>query len=217
MKLDKDSYYIKYWVNSNGSEHAGMTHYIDVWSNGYLEDTYLFDREGIYFEDASWNGIDPDDSHAGKRILKRFYVRWEKRVIDCKTEVERIARENASPLVKACSVGDCLYFPLKEIYAQLEEEEPEEELEEELEEETYDGPELCLFQITNADPVKLEGLGIHIDKNWVRVDSQPKPIPYLDFMEQALGISIDVYEQSKSIVSTVSSGIFEDIKQKCNK
>lgn len=70
MKLDKDSYYIKYWVNSNRSEHARMTHYKDVWSNGCLEDTYLIGQEGIYFEDAGWNGIDPDDSRAGKRILK---------------------------------------------------------------------------------------------------------------------------------------------------
>ncbi len=212
MKLDKDSYYIKYWVNSNGSEHARMTHYKDVWSNGCLEDTYLIGQEGIYFEDAGWNGIDPDDSRAGKRILKRYYDGWEKRVIDCKTEVERIAKENASPLVKACSVGDCLYFPLKEIYAQLE----EEELEEELEEETYDGPELCLFQITNADPDKLEGLGIHIDKNWVRVDSQPKPIPYLDFMEQGLHIPRNVYERAKNLISSLTLEIIEEIKQKCD-
>lgn len=114
--------------------------------------------------------------------------------------------------MKACSVGDCLYFPLKEIYAQLE----EEELEEELEEETYDGPELCLFQITNADPDKLEGLGIHIDKNWVRVDSQPKPIPYLDFMEQGLHIPRNVYERAKNLISSLTLEIIEEIKQKCN-
>lgn len=212
MKLDKDSYYIKYCVSSNGSEHSRMTHYKDVWSNGYWEDTYLIDQEGIYFEDASWSGIDPDDSRAGKRILKRYYDRWEKRVIDCKTEVERIAKENASPLEKACQAGDYLYFPLKEIYAKLD----AEELEEELEEETYDGLELYLVRITNADPDKLEGLGIHIDKNWVRVDSQPKPIPYLDFMEQGLHIPKNVYERAKNLISSLTLEIIEEIKQKCN-
>lgn len=214
MKLDKDSYYIKYWVTSDGSDCARMTHYIDVWDNGFFVDTYCFSQHRISFEDASWNGVNPDDSHEGKRILKRYYDRWAKRVIDCKTRIEQLANENASPYDNNWSIGDCLYIPLKEIYAKLDAEEMEEGIDvEDVDEAPYDGPEFCLVQITNGDPDKLEGLGIHIDKNWVRVDSHPNPIPYMDFMEQALHIPQNVFESAKNLISSISSEIIEEIKR----
>lgn len=215
MKLDKDSYYIKYWVDSEGSDHARMTHYKDVWSDGFYIDTYCFSQHRISFEDASWSGVDPDDRHEGKRILKRYYDRWEKRVNNCKTIIEQLVEDNALPYENNWSVGDCLYFPLKEIYAKLDAEEMEEEGlgVEDLDEEPYDGPELCLVQITKADHEEPEGKMILIDKYWVGVDSQPKPIPYLDFMEQSLRIPQNVYERAKSFISSVTLEIIKEIKQ----
>lgn len=219
MRLEKDSYYIKHWITPNGEESAMADHYIEVWSDGFYVDTYGFSPNRIDFEDASYNGVNPDDKNKGKRILKRYYDRWEKRVMDCKTEIERIATNNSSPYEKAWSVGDYLYFPLKEIYAQLEAEELEEEglLEDDLDEGTYEGPELCLAHITKAGPEKPEGTMVCLDKYCIEVVSKPKPIPYLDFTGQALSISKDVYERAENIIYEVSSVIMEEIKQKCKK
>ena len=217
MRLENDSYYIKHWITPNGEESAMTAHYIEVWSNGFCVDTYGFSPNRIHFEDASCNGVDPDDKNKGKRILKRYYVGWEKRVMDCKTEIERIATNNSSPYGKAWLVGDYLYFPLKEIYAQLEAEELEEVglLKDDLDEGNYEGPELCLVHVTKADPEKPEGTMVCLDKYRIEVVSKPIPIPYLDFTEQALSISKDVYERAESIISEVSSDILEEIKQKC--
>ena len=177
MRLEKDSYYINLWITPNGEELAIAEHFIEVWSNGFRVDTYEFSPNRIDFEDASYNGVNPDDKNKGKRILKRYYDRWEKRVMDCKTEIERIATNNSSPYEKAWSVGDYLYFPLKEIYAQLEAEELEEEglLEDDLDEGTYEGPELCLAHITKADPEKPEGTMVCLDKYCIEVVSKPNP------------------------------------------
>ena len=90
-------------------------------------------------------------------------------------------------------------------------------LEDDLDEGTYEGPELCLAHITKADPEKPEGTMVCLDKYCIEVVSKPKPIPYLDFTGQALGISKDVYERAESIISEVSSVIMEEIKQKCKK
>lgn len=219
MRLEKDSYYINLLITPNGEELAIAEHFIEVWSNGFRVDTYEFSLNRIDFEDASYNGVNPDDKNKGKRILKRYYDRWEKRVLDCKTEIERIAKNNLSPYKKAWSVGDYLYFPLKEFYAQLEVEELEEEglLEDDLDEGAYEGPELCLAHITKVDSEKPQGTMVCLDKYRIEVVSKPRPIPYLDFTGQALSISKDVYERAESIISEVSSIILEEIKQKCKK
>jgi len=89
MRLDKDSYYI-YYRTDRDEEIAHMSHYIDVWDNGFSVDDYNIACNYIDYEDADWNGISPDDSRAGKRILKRYFDRWVKRINDCKKEIEQM-------------------------------------------------------------------------------------------------------------------------------
>lgn len=66
MRLEKDSYYIKHWITPNGEESARADHYIEVWSDGFYVDTYGFSPNRIDFEDASYNGVNPDDKNKKK-------------------------------------------------------------------------------------------------------------------------------------------------------
>ena len=115
MKLYKDTCYINFHIHSDGSASAGMTYFKDIWENGYAIDTFDFSQNRMDFEDASWHGIDPNNSYEGKRVPKTLYNRWKRRVNDCKSEIERIANENSTPLEKPWTIGDYLYFPLKEL------------------------------------------------------------------------------------------------------
>ncbi len=59
MRLENDSYYIDYKVESSKDEYASIRHYIFVWDDGYLLDTYGFQKNWINFEAASWGGVPP--------------------------------------------------------------------------------------------------------------------------------------------------------------
>ena len=109
MKLDNDSYYIRYRV-SKGIECADVTHYIKVWWNGYRIDTFDFKRDYMGFEDAYWNSIEPDKIQVGKPIQKQKYSMWKRRATICKKKIEQMAKQNSSPFGGKLSLGDCLYF-----------------------------------------------------------------------------------------------------------
>ena len=83
MKIDNDSYYIRFRVYK-GIEYADVTHYIKVWWNGYRIDTFDFKRDYMGFEDACWNGIEPDKIQVGKPIQKQKYNMWKRRATICK-------------------------------------------------------------------------------------------------------------------------------------
>ena len=67
MRLENDSYYINLLITPNGEELAIAEHFIEVWCNGFRVDTYEFSLNRIDFEDASYNGVNPDDN---REIIK---------------------------------------------------------------------------------------------------------------------------------------------------
>ena len=68
-------------------------------------DDYSFDPHYFEYEDAGHHGINPDDSYAGTRILKRYYDRWVKRTVECKSEIERMAYTASTPYGEEWAVG----------------------------------------------------------------------------------------------------------------
>lgn len=118
MRIDENSYYLRYFVNKHKEESASLVHYKDVWDNGFCLDSYVFSNNIISFEDASWTGVSPDDRYAGTRILGRYFNRWAKKVEECKKEIESMAKRHAVPCYKPLEVGDNLYMDLKTILAE---------------------------------------------------------------------------------------------------
>ena len=211
MKIDNDSYYIRHDINKDGGEITNMTHFIKVWYNGFMNDTYFFYQNRISFEDAVWTGVNPDNCHTGKRILKRCYDRWEKRIKDCKNNIESIAKNKSFPFENNWNVGDYLYFPYKEILAELDRLEGSDLLDDD---ENYDSPDLCLVHITNKNGDTPVGTTIHIDKYECWNDTEEKTLEcYLDDMDKAFCISKEVYNYASNLISNVSSEIIIEIAQ----
>ena len=216
MRIDDNSYYIKYYIDPDSVEFAYLTHYIKVWENGYSIDDYSFDNTSFEYEDASHHFIDTDERFAGTRILKRYYDKWVKKVDDCKLEIERMANKYSAPYGKKWSVGDYLYFPMKEIFAEEDAKEAEEFPNEYIEEDDkYTGPELCLILVTNADPEKPEGLEIGVNKYRTDYDDEPRPIDYyLDYIDKSRILPKEIYDKAKELICKEATEIMFEIKKK---
>lgn len=208
MKIDNDSYYIRYRVYK-GIEYADMTHYIKVWWNGYRIDTFDFKRDYMGFEDACWNGIDPDKIHVGKPVQKQKYSMWKRRVTVCKKKIEQLAKQNSSPFGGKLSVGDCLYFPLKEILIA----EYLEAFGEEITKEEGPYPYYSLVHVTNTEP-EPQGTEVYVQRYRTKNFTEPKPLSNLmEDIEKAFIIPREVYDYAANLINKVSSEIVEEIKK----
>ncbi len=219
MRIDDNSFYIKYYIDPDGVEFAYLTHYIKVWDDGYAIDDYSFDNVSFSYEDAGHHGVDPDKHFAGTRILKRYYDRWVKKVDDCKLKIESIANKYSTPYGKKWSVGDYLYFPMKEIFAEEDAKEAEEFPDDYIEEDNkYTGPELCLILVTNADAEKPEGLEIRVNEYRTDYDDEPSPIDYyLDYIDKSRLIPKEIYDKAKELICKEATEIMAEIKKNVSK
>lgn len=208
MKIDNDSYYIRYRVNK-GTEYADMTHYIKVWWNGEREDCFNFRRGYIGFEDASWNGIDPDKIQVGKPIQKQKYSMWKRRVTICKKKIEKMAKQNSSPFGGKLSVGDRLYFPLREILIA----EYLDEFGEDITKEIGPYPYYSLVHVTNTEP-EPQGTKVNVERyrteNYIESKSL---INLMEDIEKAFIIPREVYDYAANLINKVSLEIMEEIKK----
>jgi len=216
MRIDDNSYYIKYVAYADGHEIAFLTHFINVWDDGYSVDEYTFYNDSFSFEDADYCGFNSDDHLAGTRILKRYYDRWVKKVDDCKLEIERMANKYSTPYGKKWSD---LYFPMKEIYAEEDAKEAEEYPDENIEEvNKYTGPELCLILVTNADSENPEGLELRVNKYSTDYDDEPSPIDYyLDYIDKSRLVPKEIYNKTKELICREATEIMTEIKKKVSR
>ena len=106
MKIDEDSYYINYYIK-DGKEYARMSHYKEVWDNGFTVDDYVISDCYISSEDACWNGVSPTLKE-GTRILAKQFNQWVNEIKNAKTSLIRIGKKSSSLIVKKLKKGDCL-------------------------------------------------------------------------------------------------------------
>lgn len=211
MRIDNDSYYIKCWI-VHDEEWVSMRHYIDVWDDGFSVDDYSVEPGYIDFEGAEHFGANPDDSRAGKRILKRYFDRWVKRINDCKSEIEHRVKSDSTPKIGECSVGDCFYYPSKEIRIA----EYLKEFDEDISEEEGDEPDFCLFRIVEKEQgVAPKGTVIIVSKYTIDCGTKVEAIneEYVENIEAARCIPQETYDYAAILINKVSTEIMEEIKK----
>ncbi len=221
MRLEDNTYYVNYSTYKDGREGASMCHYIKVWDNGFWIDDYGIDENGFSYEDASWTGINPDDSLAGKRIKKRKFETWVRIMEAAKNRIEEIVKANCptTPIDRELKIGDYLYYPFKEIFAEelaAEREEfgdEEDYNEEDYEEDRkYEGPDLMLFHITDIKDKEICGTRIIVDE-W---DTSYRPEPDwrdLEYEDKAFFITKEVFEEALRLIRSSVAAILPKIKQ----
>lgn len=214
MRIDKNSYYLSYFDDAKRGKSVGLVNYKEVWDNGYTIDEYSINKNGVSFEDADWSGINTDDSQAGTRILKRYYDRWVKTIEEARNKIEKLVSAHDTHLNRNIMIGDYLYIPWKEI---IEEEDAaeKEELGDDYEEDEdkYDGPNFWILYVTGINETEIESCLISINRydTWYRSD----PITYdFDYMDRAIIIPKEVYEEAKTIIKSTSARLLAEMKQK---
>ena len=214
MRIDDNSFYLRYFEDTKSGESADLVFYKEVWDNGYTIDEYSINENGIYYEDATWSGINTDDSRAGTRILRRYYDRWVKAIEEARNKIEKLVMVHETLLNRKIMIGDCLYTPWKEI---LEEEDAaeREELGDDYEEDEdkYKGPNFWIMYVTGINESEIEGYLISIDKYDIKYRSYPKAYN-LDYMDRAIVIPNRVYEETKTIIKTTTATLLAEMKQR---
>ena len=109
MKIEDDSCFVRHFARSD-KEFVSLSHYLEVWESGYLVDRYLINDEYIYFEDASYNGVDPKKLHAGTYIMKKQYLRWTKQMQQAKETAVRMLQQTAMSINRKLEVGDFIFY-----------------------------------------------------------------------------------------------------------
>ena len=107
MKLEENSYYIQYYINK-GAEYASISHYGEVWDNGYTVDVYNIGDSCIYFEDASWNGVSITLKNK-KQILSREFNNWVKEIETTKKLLINMGRNARISYAEDIKKGDSLF------------------------------------------------------------------------------------------------------------
>lgn len=107
MKIEEDSCYINYFVNK-GEEYVALSHYKEVWDNGYTVDDYIIDDSCIYFEDASWNGVSITLKNK-KQILSREFNNWVKEIETTKVLLINMGRNARISYAEDIKKGDFLF------------------------------------------------------------------------------------------------------------
>lgn len=108
MRIDNNSFYVRYTMHPQYGGQATATHYVEVGDNYYVIREYGFNEHCVDFEDARWNGVNTDDSGRGTRILGRYFNRWEKRVNELKERLSKLARQAAQPFHADVRPGECI-------------------------------------------------------------------------------------------------------------
>ena len=189
MKIENDSYYIRYEADNCEDEYASITHFIDVWDNGYRLDTYGFCPNRMNFEAACWNGVTPDDKDEGKRIDKQLYCKWEKMVIDCKNNIIEKADKSSSKLGEV-HVGDYLYFTRK------------------------DKPLYWLLHITGINESSIKGATIYFDRYDIINHPEPEHIEQYGIIDQSRLITKEVFDYASELILKTTTEIMAEIKKR---
>lgn len=118
MRIDNNSFYVRYTMHPQYGGQATATHYVEVGDNYYVIREYGFDEHCVDFEDARWNGVNTDDSGRGTRILGRYFNRWEMRVNALKERLAKLARQAAQPFHADVRPGECILsiYEEEEVY-----------------------------------------------------------------------------------------------------
>ena len=109
MQIEGDTCYVRHFARAD-EEFVFLTHYIEVWENGYLSDVYNIDVEDIYYEKAGHHGVDPDEKYAGTYIMKKQYLRWTMQIEQAKKTAVKMLQQSASPINRNIEVGDYILY-----------------------------------------------------------------------------------------------------------
>lgn len=113
MQIEDDTCFIRHFARSD-EEFVFLTHYREVWENGFSVDDYNIDFEYIYYEKADHHGVDTEKIYAGTYIMKKQYLRWTEQIQQAKETAVKMLQQAALPINRNLEVGDFIFYTWKD-------------------------------------------------------------------------------------------------------
>ena len=146
MKMENDSYYIKYH-NNNGDESASFCYYYDVHKDGFSFKDYTIYDNDISYEHGSWYDKSPYSFDCGTQITARKFHRWTDEIERIKKKIIELGKGAGIATVNELKEGDCVFCNIPPY-------DPEDE---------YDKEWFCFWEITSVDNDIIHAKEIVID------------------------------------------------------
>ena len=108
MKMENDSYYIKYH-NNNGNESASFYYYYDVHKDGFSFKDYTIYDNDISYEHGGWSGKSPYSFDCGMQITARKFHRWADEIERTKKKIIELGKGAGIATVNELKEGDCVF------------------------------------------------------------------------------------------------------------
>ena len=151
MKMENDSYYIKYH-NNNGNESASFCYYYDVHKDGFSFKDYTIYDSDISYEDGGWSGKSPYSFDCGMRITARKFHRWTDEIERTKKKLIELGKGAGIITVNELEEGICVFCNIPPY-------DPEDE---------YDKEWFCFLEIISVDNEYISAKEIMIDPNYFK-------------------------------------------------
>ena len=146
MKMENDSYYIKYH-NNNGNESASFYYYYDVHKDGFSFKDYTIYDNDISYEHGGWSGKSPYSFDCGMQITARKFHRWADEIERTKKKIIELGKGAGIATVNELKEGDCVFCNIPPY-------DPEDK---------YDYEWFCFFEIISVDDDSIRVKEFNID------------------------------------------------------
>ena len=214
----KDSCYICYRVIKE-KEYADIIHYSDIFKDGFTVESYGIRNEDIVYENTEHHGVNINNIREnGYKISKQEFEKWQKRIDNIKLKLEQLFPGHRTPYCKEWKDGDYLYYPDRDILAEINKKYAENNNIAYTEKSVvYQGPEFSLLHVTNADKESPEGFHISISEDYASYDNEedgPKSLKYyVPYYQRASLISKKDYEKALALIKTEFKELMQDIRK----
>ena len=204
MKMENDSYYIKYH-NNNGNESASFCYYYDVHKDGFSFKDYTIYDSDISYEDGGWSGKSPYSFDCGMRITARKFHRWTDEIERTKKKLIELGKGAGIITVNELEEGICVFCNIPPY-------DPEDE---------YDKEWFCFLEIISVDNEYISAKEIMIDPNYFKSSKEVIKIKKEDesWLSEALKknwvklIDKSVFLRATEIFNPLPKKIMAEIKK----
>ena len=159
MGVEGNSYYIRYHINK-GDEEVTLSHYGDVWEDGYTFEYYSISDCHIYYENASWHGKSPNSFYCGTRILARKFHHWVNEIKRTSEKLIELGKGAEIATINELKEGECVFCKIPPY-------DPE-----------YYKVEYCFFEIRSVNDDYITAKEILIGSNYLYYSKDVKKITF---------------------------------------
>lgn len=204
MKIENNSHFIRYHTGNDGGN-ASMSHYREVWEDGFTVEDFSISPDKVYHEFAGWSGKSPNSFYSGTRIPAKLFNRWVDEINRTKDLLINLGKGTGTATVKELKAGDCVFCIVPPY-------DPEDE---------YDSIWYCYLDIVSVNSDYVYAKEIMIDDNYFSYSNEVQKMHkeeeyWLNEAMESNGVQLidkSVFNRAIEIFKPLTTKIMSEIKE----